>query len=67
MLFENHLILSVDVASSMQNHCKKFKIKIFIKEKEKIKRIMMTTTKNCHDFSMCYLKDVEKRDVRSLR
>ncbi len=21
----------------------------------------------CHDFSMCYLKDVEKRDVRSLR
>ncbi len=23
--------------------------------------------KNCHDFSMCYSKDVEKRDVRSLR
>ncbi len=22
---------------------------------------------SCHDFSMCYLKDVEKRDVRSLR
>ncbi len=21
----------------------------------------------CHDFSMCYLKDVEKRDVKSLR
>ena len=21
----------------------------------------------CHDFSMCYSKDVEKRDVRSLR
>ena len=45
-LFENHLVLSVDVASSMQNHCKKFKIKIFVKEKKKIKRIMMTTTKN---------------------
>ncbi len=45
-LFENHLVLSVDVASSVQNHCKKFEIKIFIKEKEKIKRIMMTTTEN---------------------
>ncbi len=46
MSFENHLVLSVNVASSMQNHCKKFKIKIFIKEKEKIKRIMMITTEN---------------------
>ena len=45
-LFENHLVLSVDVASSVQNHCKKFEIKIFVKEKEKIKRIMMTTTEN---------------------
>ncbi len=45
-LFENHLVLSVDVVLSMQNHCKKFEIKIFVKEKEKIKRIMMTTTKN---------------------
>ncbi len=44
--FENHLVLSVNIASSMQNHCKKFEIKIFIKEKKKIKRIMMTTTKN---------------------
>ncbi len=44
--FENHLVLSVDVVSSVQNHCKKFKIKIFIKEKEKIKKIMMITTKN---------------------
>ena len=44
--FENHLVLSVDVASSMQNHCKKFKIKIFVKEKKKIKRIMMITIKN---------------------
>jgi len=44
--FESHLVLSVDVASSMQNHCKKFEIKIFVKEKEKIKRIMMITTEN---------------------
>ncbi len=46
MSFKNHLVLSVDVTSSVQNHCKKFKIKIFVKEKKKIKRIMMTTTKN---------------------
>ncbi len=44
--FENYLVLSVDVASSVWNHCKKFEIKIFVKEKEKIKRIMMITTKN---------------------
>ncbi len=46
MSFENHLVLSVNVTSSVQNYCEKFKIKIFIKEKEKIKRIMMTTTEN---------------------
>ncbi len=46
MLFKNYLVFSADVASSVQNHCKKFKIKIFIKEKKKIKRIMMITTKN---------------------
>ncbi len=45
-LFENHLVLSVNIASSVQNHCKKFKIKIFVKEKKKIKRIMMITTEN---------------------
>jgi len=44
--FENYLVFSADVASSVQNHCKKFEIKIFIKEKEKIKRIMTTTTEN---------------------
>ena len=44
MLFENHLVLSVNVVLSVQNHCKKFEIKIFIKEKEKIKRIIMITT-----------------------
>ncbi len=44
--FKNYLVLNVDVASSVWNHCKKFKIKIFIKEKEKIKRIMITTTEN---------------------
>ena len=45
-LFESQLVLSVDIASSMQNHCKKFEIKIFVKEKKKIKRIMMTITEN---------------------
>ncbi len=45
-LFENHLVLNVNIASSVQNHCKKFKIKIFVKEKKKIKRIMMITTEN---------------------
>ncbi len=44
--FEIHLVLSIDVVSLMQNHCKKFKIKIFVKEKKKIKRIMMITTEN---------------------
>ncbi len=44
--FESHLVFNADVASSVQNHCKKFKIKIFIKKKEKIKRIMMITTEN---------------------
>ncbi len=46
MSFENHLVLNVNITSSVQNLCKKFKIKIFIKEKKKIKRIMMTTTEN---------------------
>ncbi len=46
MSFENHLVLSINVTSSVQNHCKKFEIKIFVKKKEKIKKIMMITTKN---------------------
>jgi len=45
-LFESHLIFNVNILSSMQNHCKKFEVKIFIKEKEKVKRIMMITIKN---------------------
>ncbi len=57
--FENHLVLSINVASSMQNHCKKFKIKIFIKEKEKIKRIMMIITENI-------VKWVRKIDVNEM-
>ncbi len=44
--FESHLVFNVDISSSMWNHCKKFKVKIFIKEKEEVKRIMMITTKN---------------------
>ncbi len=46
ILFRSHLAFSIDMSSSMQNHCKKLEVKIFIKEKEKIKRIMMITTKN---------------------
>ncbi len=46
MSFESHLVLNVDVASSVQNYYKKFEIKIFVKEEEKIKKIMMTTTEN---------------------
>ncbi len=45
-LFENHLVFNVNISSSVQNHCKKFEVKIFIKEKEKVKRIMMTMMKN---------------------
>ncbi len=44
--FESHLVLNVNILLSVQNHCEKFEVKIFIKEKEEIKRIMMTITKN---------------------
>ena len=44
--FESHLVFNVNISSSIQNHCEKFEVKIFIKEKEKVKRIMMITTKN---------------------
>ncbi len=44
--FESHLVFNINISSSVQNHCKKFEVKIFIKEKEEVKRIMMITTKN---------------------
>ena len=44
--FKSHLALSINMLSSVQNHCKKLEVKIFIKEKKKIKRIMMITMKN---------------------
>jgi len=44
--FESHLMFNVNILSSVQNHCKKFKVKIFIKEKEEVKRIMIITMKN---------------------
>ncbi len=44
--FENHFMFNADISSSVWNHCKKFEVKIFIKEKEEVKRIMMITTKN---------------------
>ncbi len=44
--FESHFVFNVDISLSMQNHCEKFEVKIFIKKKEEIKRIMMITMKN---------------------
>ncbi len=62
-LFESHLVLNVNVASSVQNYCKKFEIKIFIKEKEKIKRIMMTTTENI----MRWAREIDVDEMLSTR
>jgi len=44
--FESHLVFNINISSSMQNHCEKFEVKIFIKEEKEVKRIMTTTTKN---------------------
>ncbi len=44
--FESYFVFNVNISSSMQNHCKKFEVKIFIKEKEEVKRIMITIMKN---------------------
>ncbi len=41
--FESYLMFNVNISLSVQNHCKKFEVKIFIKEKEEIKKIMMIT------------------------
>ena len=45
-LFESYFVFNVNILSSVQNHCEKFKVKIFIKEKKEVKRIMITTMKN---------------------
>jgi len=44
--FESYLVFNIDISLSMQNYCEKFEVKIFIKEEEEVKRIMITTTKN---------------------
>ena len=44
--FESYLVFNINISSSVQNHCEKFEVKIFIKEKEEVKRIMMITMKN---------------------
>ena len=44
--FENHLVLNVDISSSVQNYCEKFEVKIFIKEEAEVKKIMTTIMKN---------------------
>ncbi len=44
--FKNHFMFNINILSSMQNHCEKFEVKIFIKEEEEVKRIMMIIMKN---------------------
>ncbi len=44
--FESHLMFNINISSSVKNHCEKFEVKIFIKEKFEVKRIIMITTKN---------------------
>ncbi len=44
--FESYLVFNINISSSVQNHCKKFEVKIFIKEEKEVKRIMMITMKN---------------------
>ena len=39
-------MFNVNISSSVQNHCEKFEVKIFIKKKEEVKRIMMIIMKN---------------------
>jgi len=39
-------MFNINISSSMQNHYEKFEVKIFIKEKEEVKKIMMITMKN---------------------
>ncbi len=55
----------------LSNKLNHMKLKSFeILEKKKLINYELnfsTFMKICHDFSMCYLKDVEKRDVKSLR
>ncbi len=61
--FESYLVLSVNVVSSVWNHCKKFKVKIFVKEKKKIKRIMMITTENI----VRWVKEIDVDETLSTR
>ncbi len=61
--FENHLVFNVKISSSMQNHCEKFEVKIFIKEKEEIKRITMTTMKNI----IKWMKEIDVNKMLSTR
>ena len=43
---QRNLNIDVNATSSIRHICEKFEIKIFIKEKKKIKKVMTTTTKN---------------------
>ncbi len=44
--FESYFIFNINISSSVQNHYEKFEVKIFIKEEEEVKKIMMIITKN---------------------
>ncbi len=44
--FESHLMFNVNISLSVQNYCKKFEVKIFIKKKEEVKRIMTAIMNN---------------------
>ncbi len=61
--FESHLVFNVDISLSVQNHCEKFEVKIFIKEKEEIKRIMTTTMKNI----MKWAREIDVDETLSTR
>ncbi len=44
--FKSYLVFNINISSLVRNHCEKFEVKVFIKEKEEVKRIMITTMKN---------------------
>ncbi len=60
--FESHFVFNVNISSSVQNHCKKFEVKIFIKEEEEVKRIMMIIMKNI----VRWLKEIDVNETLSM-
>ncbi len=60
--FENYLVFNVNISSSVQNHYEKFEVKIFIKEKDEVKRIMITTMKNI----VRWMKEIDVNKMLSM-